>query len=173
MQGRTKYNLLMSFILFCIPFTARSETVLLNAHLDGPQAGFDSVAGTGFGSFTFDTDTNLLEWNVTYENLTSTPFASHIHGPADFGVNAAALLPLTVGDPTVGSATIDDNFETALLGGMTYVNFHTTLFPPGEIRGQILPVPEAEVYAMMLMGLGGMLIAARQKKKSSGQNTAE
>jgi hypothetical protein len=172
MQGRVKINLLISIFLFCIPFTARAETVLLTAHLDGPQSGFNDVVGTGFGSFAFDTDTHLLEWNITYENLTSVPFASHIHGPADYGVSAPALLPLTVGDPTVGSATINDTFASALLGGMTYVNFHTTLYPPGEIRGQILPVPEAEIYAMMLMGLGGVLLAARQKKKTSAQITS-
>ena len=34
-----------------------------------------------------------------------------------------------------------------------YINFHNGIYPDGEIRGQLVPVPEPETYAT-LAGLG-------------------
>src|SRR5271166_1915978 len=31
---------------------------------------------------TFDTDTNTLEWTVTYTGLSGAPIAAHFHGPS-------------------------------------------------------------------------------------------
>jgi hypothetical protein len=62
--------------------------------------------------------------------------AAHIHGPAPAGVNAPVLLPLPLGifDQTfpINAATL-----AAIQAGLAYVNVHSTLFPAGEIRGQI------------------------------------
>jgi hypothetical protein len=40
--------------------------------------------------------------------------------------------------PDIGINTIEDAIQ-AIVGGNAYVNIHTTTFPAGEIRGQILP----------------------------------
>jgi hypothetical protein len=37
-----------------------------------------------------------------------------------------------------------------ILGGRSYMNFHTTQFPGGEIRGALLVVPEPGTYALVL-----------------------
>lgn len=49
-----------------------------------------------------------------------------------------------------------------ILGGLSYLNFHTAQHPAGEIRGQILPVPDAGSTVVLLgtglvalLGLGG------------------
>lgn len=53
---------------------------------------------------------------------------------------------------------------TALLSGGLYLNVHTTAFPGGEIRGQIVPEPSAVVLAgLALVGL----MAARRRRSVS------
>jgi hypothetical protein len=51
------------------------------------------------------------------------------------------------------------------LAGRAYINFHTTQFPGGEIRGALIaPIPEPETYALMLAGLGAIGWVARRRK---------
>jgi hypothetical protein len=58
-----------------------------------------------------------------------------------------------------------------LLAGDTYINIHTSGFPSGEIRGQLVrqliaqPIPEPETYALMLAGLGLVGWAASRRRK--------
>ena len=57
----------------------------------------------------------------------------------------------------------------ALVAGMqsgnAYFNIHTNLFPGGEIRGLLLPVPEPGTYAMMLVGLAVLgWVGVRRRK---------
>lgn len=90
-------------------------------------------------------------------NLPTGTTAGHIHigpkgvaGPVvlDFGFPAgrtgdlSVTFSLTSRDfrprPEIGIVTMDDAVQ-AIVGGNAYVNVHTTTFPAGEIRGQILP----------------------------------
>ena len=56
----------------------------------------------------------------------------------------------------------------ALVGGLdtgaAYLNIHTVLFPAGEIRGYLVPVPEPQTYALMLAGLALLGLAARRRR---------
>jgi hypothetical protein len=49
-----------------------------------------------------------------------------------------------------------------ILEGRSYINFHTTQFPTGEIRGNIAPIPEPGTMALLGLGLAG--IAARRRR---------
>jgi hypothetical protein len=59
---------------------------------------------------------------------------------------------------------------TALLNAIAaneaYVNIHTTAFPQGEIRGWLVaaPVPEPGEWAMLGMGVGGLLWMGRRRR---------
>jgi hypothetical protein len=54
-------------------------------------------------------------------------------------------------------------FATGLAGGKAYLNIHSTLSAGGEIRTFLVPspVPEPETYALMLAGLGLLVLRRR------------
>ncbi len=64
--------------------------------------------------------------------------------------------------------------EAALLAGMqaeeSYLNVHSQVFPGGEIRGFLIPVPEPSTMA--LAGLGGIAIGALAAIRSRNRKPA-
>ena len=94
---------------------------------------------------TFDTDTNTLEWTVTYSGLSSAPIGAHFHGPISYlGLTPEENAPIQVGtpgnlaSPFHGKAQIDDTQARDLKDGRWYFNVHSKNFPGGEIRGPII-----------------------------------
>ncbi|HEX2930053.1 MAG TPA: CHRD domain-containing protein, partial [Candidatus Binatia bacterium] len=86
--------------------------------------------------------------NTTGINLV-TPFASPGVGGTFQGV----------WDANEGQATTLAAQLPGILAGLSYINFHTTQFTGGEIRGQILLVPEPSTLIMMGLGFLGLRIA--------------
>jgi len=66
--------------------------------------------------------------------------AMHLHGPSLAGGQAGVIYTLTAGQSS-GTYFISTNTANAqlILTGQTYVNVHTSAFPNGEIRGQVVP----------------------------------
>ena len=61
------------------------------------------------------------------------------------------------------------SFLAILQTGSAYINIHTGANPGGEIRGQlsqVAVVPELEVYAMLLAGLGLIGFTARRRLRA-------
>ena len=50
-----------------------------------------------------------------------------------------------------------------LFDGYLYMNVHTSVFPGGEIRGQLLSVPEPSTAALLGLGLGAVVPVMRRK----------
>ena len=63
----------------------------------------------------------------------------------------------------IGAVTVTSQQINDLEGGLWYVNFNSSSFPNGEIRGQIIPVPEPS--ALALLAVGGTLAALLRRRK--------
>jgi hypothetical protein len=146
------------------------------------EVGSGGEFGTGIR---YDDVTNMMTLNVNWgqgnnhNNLTGNVTVAHIHGPtpssgpAAFLENAGVLINLhtlpgfnasrTNGGLTNGMVTLTEMQEAQLLAGRLYINFHTALNPDGEIRGNLVPIPEPGTYAMILAGLGLMGFMARRR----------
>jgi hypothetical protein len=116
----------------------------------------DDYEGSGSASATISDDESEIAYEVSYENLTGAPVASHIHFGAE-GVAGGIILPLAHGDsPFSGTLTeadftpVDGGPQTyaealeAIRAGDTYINIHTEQNAPGEIRGQLTMVSEPD-----------------------------
>ncbi|WP_118180881.1 CHRD domain-containing protein [Paraburkholderia phosphatilytica] len=128
--------LLMSGVTF-------ADTVALKADLEPSSEVPPRVShGHGMLDATFDTSTKILQWSITYEDLSGPATMAHFHGPAPVGQNAKVQVPIERGalsSPIKGSAVLSDPQVTDLMAGQWYFNIHTAQNPTGEIRGQILP----------------------------------
>jgi CHRD domain len=113
-------------------------TMQLNGALEVPA---NASAATGNVTVTLDQATRGILIDGTFAGLTSPVTAAHIHGPAPAGMNAAIIIPLTITGTTDGTVSATTTMDQAqmdmMLGGMTYVNIHSTNYPAGEIRAQV------------------------------------
>lgn len=107
-----------------------------------------AVVSPATGTLTgdYNSNTNVLTYNINWTNLTADVSGMHFHGPASATENAGVLLPITPATTsatgsTSGTATLTDAQETDMLAGKWYANIHTSNFPAGEIRGQISATP--------------------------------
>ena len=129
---------------------ARAALIHMEAIIDGTQA--NAGAGTrshgmGSASMTLDDATNSFAWDISWFGLGEDVTAAHFHAPAlpnqsaDVQVNFGAISGLA--SRSIGSASITDAQARDLLAETWYINIHTTLFPAGEIRGQVIQrIPE-------------------------------
>ncbi|MCL5095996.1 MAG: CHRD domain-containing protein [Candidatus Omnitrophica bacterium] len=119
-----------------------SAAISAAAEIPPPTA----TTGSGEGLLSLEGDT--LRFSITYSNLSSPAFAAHIHGPASTTQTAPVEISLEqfnggsfgTSGQLAGSVEITPAQRDMLLGGLGYVNIHTTNNPAGEIRGQVAPV---------------------------------
>ena len=113
--------------------------------LTGSQS-VPSVDSTGSGWFTgtYNSDTKTLTYTFNWQlGAGFTLTAVHFHGPATSSQNAAIALGITGPASTNsgkygGSAVLTQSQESDLLAGLWYINIHSTAFPNGELRGQLI-----------------------------------
>jgi hypothetical protein len=101
----------------------------------------NSSAGIGAVEASFNKDTRILNYTVSYSGLTGPVKAGHFHGPAAAGTNAGVVIPFagSLESPIKGTAVLSASQADQLLAGKWYVNLHTAVSAGGEIRGQVQP----------------------------------
>jgi hypothetical protein len=141
--------------------------------------------GTGFIQVDFnDAKPNQLHVHEVFSGLVANDTAAHIH-IAPLGVNGPVVLPfspasgfpvgvtsgtydatLTDQDINVASGFTFAQLIAAIEAGDAYANVHSTTFPGGEIRGQLIAQAVPEPASLTLAGLGALgLIACLGRKR--------
>ena len=133
----------------------------LRAVLNGYQE-VPSVSTRARGRFTMRLSGNAMTFRLVYAGLEAPATAAHIHlgqigvaggviaflcggpkgaCPSPGGTVTGRIGPEDVVGPTAQGIAPREFAEVvrAARVGVTYVNVHSTKFPAGEIRGQILP----------------------------------
>eukprot|EP00808_Paulinella_micropora_P017543 g12881.t1 len=84
-----------------------------------------------------------LAWGpFDWSGLSGKVLFVHLHGPAAPGANAPVQISFpdsALKTPSFGEADLTTAQVLEVLDKMWYVNIHTSKFPGGEIRGQIIP----------------------------------
>ncbi len=142
-------------------------TASLNAMQESPN---DTSAGTATMFATLSGDRTMLNYQITFTNLTSNITGAHFHLGAP-GVSGGVVEPITTfnGNTSVGVwNNIPDSLVGELLKGNIYVNIHTTKYPGGEIRGQLTPVNGIG----FLINLNAMQVTTADTSKATGTGWA-
>jgi len=139
---------------------AAAEVSLFEATIDGIQAGTSSPAvGNLTGTYDSLANSFSFSWSIS-DDLIGAPASpgSHIHrapagqtGPIVFAFNNPdGTWPLSGSALWTGLSS--DNVAD-LFAGNLYVNFHTSAFLAGEVRGQILLVPAPGAGFLLAAGM--------------------
>lgn len=161
--------------------------------LPGNELHTPASAGSGgeFGDgIQFDDATNLLAIRVNWNNLNGNVTLMHLHGPASTTATAGILVDLVVGGPVIhggvvgvapnpvatpvfnpaanggffaGGVTLSAANRALLEAGNLYLNVHTTAFGAGELRGNLVAVPEPSSMALVGAALVGFGVWRRRK----------
>ena len=158
-----------------------SFTINMSGSQEAPTPNASPATGSGTATYNAGAGTLTIN-NLVYSGLTANSTASHIHGPGAPGVSAGVIYPFsapmfvsgTTAGTINGTITLVTNPNATtyslaqqiadLQAGLWYVNIHDGNFPLGEIRGQIVPVPEPSSFALIGLGLGVAALRLRRRQ---------
>ncbi|MBF9237431.1 CHRD domain-containing protein [Hymenobacter sp. BT683] len=123
----------------------------LNGTQEVPQV---PTAGTGLGVFTLNQNQKKMKFRVVVAGLSSAITGAHFHRGA-VGVSGPIvvdLVPFVSGNVIEGEIVPTADFLTSLNQQEIYINVHTSTYPNGEIRAQVLPVSRNLVFDARLDG---------------------
>ena len=120
--------------------TAIQVRTVMNAaqEVPAPSGDVSNARGTFAASITKSDPGASISWQLAFSGLTGNAGAAHIHsgssgspGPVVLALCGPCQSPLT------GTGNLTEAVLDAIEGGDAYVNVHTAMNGPGEIRGQI------------------------------------
>jgi hypothetical protein len=97
------------------------------------------TGATGTVELKVNTTTKIGTLTLNFVALSSNQAGAHIHGPAASSESAPVLIPLPDGQLLNQPVTFTDEQFGYLNAGKLYVNIHSTQYPNGEIRAQLIP----------------------------------
>ena len=144
---RVRYSIVLALTaVLALGGAAHATTYSYSATLLGlNEVPPNASPGSGTAAVVYDDVAATITVNVSWSGLMAPATAGHIHGPADTAHNAGVLFPFsgvpaaTAGAIPQQSFAINSTQVGYLNTAMLYVNIHSSTFPGGEIRGQILP----------------------------------
>ena len=121
--------------------TAIQVRTVMNAaqEVPAPSGDVGNARGTFAASITkSDSGGASISWQLAFTGLTGNAGAAHIHTGAP-GSPGPVVLALCgpCQSPLSGTGNLTDAVLGEIEGGTAYVNVHTAMNGPGEIRGQI------------------------------------
>ena len=168
--------------IVALDLQGKSGFGLLPGNENGTIGGIPGTGGERGAGITFNDVSLVLSIDIgwgsgnTFTDLSSSVTGGHIHGPttsggtASFTQNASVLIGLdglagwnssrTAGGFT-GTVTLDSTQAAQLLAGRFYINVHTSTNGSGEIRGNLVVVPEPSTGMLCLVASG--LVMARRR----------
>lgn len=120
-------------------------TALLNGGQEVPETTSNAF---GVVFMTLKKGEGILSYSITFTNdkLVGTETSAHFHAPANPSETAPVVFTVSpdvspLGSPKTGSVgPLTNDQINDLTKGLFYLNIHSSAFPEGEIRGQVLPV---------------------------------
>lgn len=164
---------LLAALLAAIALPSGATVWVLTANLTGSQEVPPvSTTASGQAIMSYDDVSKLFNLAVYEVGISQSDIlGAHIHVGAP-GINGPVIYALGGGASWSGSGVIFSRFitgglfpaayEADLLAGNTYINIHTPAHPGGEIRGQLIPVPEPMSLIGLSTGLGLLLLRRRK-----------
>jgi CHRD domain len=100
--------------------------------------------GSGFAQMSYDPDTRILTWSITFRGLSSEASAIQLRGPAMPGENGPIDIRIAprgrpVRSPVNGSTKLTPLEAHEFFSATLYLNIATKRYPMGELRGQLVP----------------------------------
>ena len=114
-----------------------SQPTLFVATLNGAQeVPPNNSTAVGTATLLLSPDETSARVSLSFSGLSSPESVAHIHGPAASRVTAPVLFPLPQGEFTDFEIPLSAADVQNLKNGLLYADVHSTIFVPGEIRGQ-------------------------------------
>lgn len=176
----------MKTLICSIAIAAATTLAQAQSFIGNLDAGQDGGGNrTGSGIFYLTLTENVMTITGDFSGLSGVTVNAHIHGPSPTGQNSGVLyglfnritlgadnksgtinasIPL-IANPNNTTFDIPTQVEQ-LNSGLWYFNIHSSTFGGGEIRGQILAVPEPSTMALGAVGAIGLVIWQLRRRLS-------
>lgn len=179
--------------LFILPFVGRATPIEYQADMSGVwEVPPNASSASGWTSLVYDPEAHTLSVEVDFEGLSVPAFGAHIHAPAMRNETAGIAIGLP-GFPMAVEGSYSQSFDLTLSSvfhpaflavhggtaagaeaavaaylaqGLAYLNIHTSTFPGGEIRGNLVHVPDLNSTMLLVAPFALCLLGFARRRLS-------